>query len=660
MCGFAGFLDLNSQLGNPEAILKEMIQTLKHRGPNDQGIWFDKHIGIGLGHRRLAIIDVSPEGHQPMVSACGRYVIAYNGEIYNYLEIRKQLVETSDKQIAWRGHSDTEVALAAISEWGLEEALKRFNGMFAFALWDRNERILHIARDRLGEKPVYYCWTGKIFLFGSELKALKAHPSFNSEIDRNSLTLYFRYNVVPAPYSIYKEVYKLPAASFLSVPIRKNYDFSPIPGSKQLGEISPVAYWSAAQVAEKGVATRFKRSEDDIINELESLLTDAVRLRMEADVPLGAFLSGGIDSSIIVALMQAQSTQKIKTFSIGSHDNVYDEAVDAQAVAKYLCTDHTQLYVSPQEALKVIPRLPIIYDEPFADSSQIPTFLVSELARKQVTVSLSGDGGDELFGGYNRYFWGRSIWKAISNIPRPIRRSASWVITSISPERWDGVFNRIKLFLPDRFREELPGNKLHKLASVLASTTPDDMYLGLRSYWHKPGLLVKNGIEPKAELSNGHPFLQDFTERMMYLDLVGYLHDDILVKVDRASMGVSLEARVPFLDPRLVEFSWRLPLSMKIKDGKGKWILRKLLYKYVPQDIVDRPKWGFGLPIDEWLRGALRDWAESLLDESRLNQQGFLNPHLIRNEWREHIAGKRNSQLKLWGTLMFQAWLEMQ
>lgn len=666
MCGFAGFVDVKDQIKQAEENLQQMIRALSHRGPDDEGIWLDDATGIGLGHRRLSIVDLSVEGHQPMISACGRYVIAYNGEIYNYLEIRKELEqETTDGLLKWRGHSDTEVALAAISAWGLEKALKRFNGMFAFALWDRQQGTLHLARDRLGEKPVYYGWMGEVLVFGSELKALRANEHFISEVDRKSLTLYFRYNYIPAPHSIYKGIYKLPAGCLISISadaIKNKFDFSPFVNNQQTSTLSPVTYWSAAKAAELGEEQRLTGPINSVVDELEQLMLDAVRLRMEADVPLGAFLSGGIDSSTVVSLMQAQSLQPIKTFTIGSYNETYDEAVSAKSIAKHLGTDHTQLYVSPREAQQVIPQLPQLYDEPFADSSQIPTFLVSKMARQHVTVSLSGDGGDELFAGYNRHFWARSIWNKTGKIPRPLRTGMSRVIQSFSPETIDKLLLRARPLLPKRFSEGLTGNKLHKLAGALAARSSDDMYHRLVSNWRDPELLVINGSETRTVVTEDSdwPNLSDFTERMMYLDLVSYLPDDILVKLDRASMGVSLESRVPFLDHRLVEFSSKVPLSMKINNGKGKWVLRQLLYKYVPQELVDGPKKGFGLPIDDWLRGPLREWAESLLDETRLRNEGYLNAALVRDVWHQHLTGKRNSHQKLWSVLMFQAWLNEQ
>ena len=668
MCGFAGFFDVKEQLNQPVENLQQMIRALSYRGPDDQGIWIDYATGIGLGHRRLSVVDLSVEGHQPMTSSCGRYVIAYNGEIYNYKEIRKDLEQqAAGRLMTWRGHSDTEVALAAISAWGLEKSLQLFNGMFAFALWDKHKRVLHLVRDRLGEKPVYYGWLDDVFVFGSELKSLRVNQQFNGDIDRNSLTLYFRYNYIPAPHSVYKGIYKLPAGCSISISVAavaNKCSFSPYAdaGNQQSSILSPITYWSAAKAAESGKEQRLSAPLNDVVDELELQMLDAVRLRLEADVPLGAFLSGGIDSSIVVSLMQAQSIQPVKTFTIGSYNENYDEAGSAQSIAKYLGTDHTQMYVSSCEAQQVIPQLPQLYDEPFADSSQIPTFLVSKMARQHVTVSLSGDGGDELFAGYNRHFWTRSIWNRMGKIPRPLRAGISRTLQSVSPQVLDKIFLRTKRLLPKRFNEGLAGNKLHKLADALAASSPEDMYYRLVSNWQEPEQLVIDGSESRTVITENSSFpdLPNFTERMMYLDLVSYLPDDILVKLDRASMGTSLESRVPFLDHRLVEFSSKIPLSMKINNGKGKWILRQLLYRYIPEELVDGPKKGFGLPIDDWLRGPLREWAESLLNKTRLRNEGYLNPELVHTIWKQHLTGKRNSHQKLWSVLMFQAWLTQQ
>jgi asparagine synthase (glutamine-hydrolysing) len=644
VCGIAGFWNTSKQTSTESLQLEvqQMSNTLLHRGPDDDGTWVDAGVGIALGHRRLSILDLSPEGRQPMHSACGRYVIVFNGEIYNFLELRRELESLGHH---FRGRSDTEVMLASFSQWGLEWAVQRFNGMFAFALWNREDRVLHLGRDRLGEKPLYYGCVGQTFLFGSELKALKAHPHFRPEINRDALALFFRHNCIPAPYSIYQGIYKLPPGTVLTW--------------KGDGDLITVPYWSVKEVAELGVAKPFVGSESEAVAKLESLLRDAVALRMVADVPLGAFLSGGIDSSTVVALMQAQSSQPVKSFSIGFYEDAYNEAKDAKAVAQYLGTDHTELYVTPAEAIAVIPKLPTLYDEPFSDSSQIPTFLVSQLAKQQVTVSLSGDGGDELFGGYNRYFWGRSIWQKVGWMPNSLRQLTAQGLTSLSPQTWNHLFTSFGSLLPPVLRQRNPGDKLHKLAEILAVDSPDSMYKGLVSHWKEPESLVLGSLEPATILSDRKKWanLPDFTQRMLFLDTVTYLPDDILTKVDRASMGVSLEARVPFLDHRLVELAWQIPLEMKIRKEQGKWLLRQVLYKYVPQTLIERPKMGFGIPIDDWLRGPLRDWAEALLDEKRLREEGFFNPQLIREVWIEHLSGDRNWQYYLWDILMFQAWL---
>lgn len=646
MCGIAGFVDFSQSISADlmQATIRQMSDTLLHRGPDDGGTWVDAEVGIALGHRRLSIVDLSPEGHQPMVSADSRYVIVFNGEIYNFLELSEQLKRLGHK---FRGHSDTEVMLASFTQWGVDGAIERFNGMFAFALWDRQERILHLGRDRLGEKPLYYGWMGQTFLFGSELKALKAHPSFQAEINRDALALFLRHSYISAPYSIYKGIYKLPPGTLLTL---NGIDPHPV----------PVPYWSARKVAELGVREPFTGSESEAVAQLDALLHEAIGLRMVADVPLGAFLSGGIDSSTVVALMQAQSSQPVKTFTIGFYEDTYNEAQYAKSVAEHLGCDHTELYVTPEEALAVIPNLPILYDEPFSDASQIPTFLVSQLARKHVTVSLSGDGGDELFAGYNRYFWGRSIWQKIGWMPATLRQMAARAWTSVSPQTWDWSLSHFKAVLPAEIQQIASGDRLQKLGEIVAVPNPEAMYTRLVSHWKEPEALVIGSLEPLTALSDrqSHAQLSDFTQRMMYLDTVTYLPDDILVKVERASMGVSLEGRIPLLDHRLVEFAWRLPLSMKIRNGQGKWLLRQVLYKYVPQKLIERPKTGFSVPIDSWLRGSLRDWAETLLDETRLRQEGFLNPQPIRQKWAEHLAGTHRWEYYLWDVLMFQSWLE--
>lgn len=653
MCGIAGYLAVSplKKADELRTTVLRMADALRLRGPDDGGTWVDAEAGIALGHRRLSIIDLSPEGHQPMRSSCGRYVLVFNGEIYNYRDIRHELEQASPGYAAtWRGCSDTEVALAAISRWGLDAAVKRFVGMFALALWDRAARTLYLVRDRLGEKPLYYGRMGGSLLFGSELKALRAHPDFKAEINRDALSLYLRHNCVPAPYSIYRGIHKLPPGTLLAISGRD----LPIP--------TPIPYWSAGEIAEQGVAEPFAGSDDEARVTLDGLLRDAVRRQMVADVPLGAFLSGGIDSSTVVALMQAQSTRPVRTFTIGFNEADYNEAVHAKAVAAHLGTEHTELYVTPDEALAVISKLPVLYDEPFADSSQIPTFLVSALARRFVTVSLSGDGGDELFAGYNRYFWGRTIWKRLGGMPKSLRATAAAALTAIAPQTWDRALRAAGFLWPSALGQRTPGDKIHKLAEVLAAASPEAMYRGLASHWKDPASVVLGASEPPTALTNPRqwPHLPDFTQRMMYLDTVTYLPDDILVKVDRASMGVSLEARVPLLDHRLVEFAWRLPLAMKVRDGQGKWLLRQVLYRYVPKELVERPKTGFGMPIDVWLRGPLRDWAEALLDENRLAGEQFFDPLPIRRKWDEHLSGVRNWQHHLWDVLMFQAWLEQQ
>jgi len=651
MCGVAGFLHTSFSNDKWEKTLLKMAAALVHRGPDDEGIWFDAKAGAGLAHRRLSVIDLSREGHQPMTSASGRYVIAYNGEIYNFHEIRTSLAPES---VAWRGTSDTEVMLAAIEVWGLAAAVKRFVGMFVFALWDKKERVLHLCRDRLGIKPLYYTRVPRGVLFGSEFKPLAAHPEFNPEIDRDALALYFRHNCVPAPYSIYRDTRKLLPGSILSIPaagLDKNQDLP-----------DPSTFWSAREIAEQGQEQPLEISPDHAVDELETLLQDAVKLRLLSDVPLGAFLSGGIDSSTIVALMQAQSSRSVKTFSIGIREKGYNEADHAKAVADHLGTDHTELYVHPDEALAVIPQLPHLYDEPFSDSSQIPTFLLSKLTRQHVTVSLSGDGGDELFGGYNRHFWGRNILKYTGWAPWQVRKWAADCVKRVSPLRWDSFFFSLMPILPDRFKIDMPGDRIHKLSDVVGMKSPEGMYHRLISHWKNPSHIVLAGSEPLTRVTDpqSQADLAEFAHKMMFLDLISYLPDDILTKVDRASMGVSLEARVPMLDHRVVEFAWQLPLSMKIRGNQGKWILRQVLYKYVPKNLVERPKTGFAVPIDAWLRGPLREWAESLLDETSMRSQGFLDPGPIRAKWADHLSGRRNWQYHLWDVLMFQAWMAHQ
>lgn len=654
MCGFSGFLGgASSYRGmDAQAVLQRMTDAIAHRGPDDAGYWHDAGGQIWLGHRRLAIVDLSPAGHQPMQSSSGRFMMVFNGEIYNHLQLREEM-EASGLAPGWRGHSDTETLLAGFDAWGVRETVGRSNGMFAFGVWDRQAGTLTLARDRIGEKPLYYGWQGSggdaVFLFGSELKALRAHPAFNARICRGALGLQLRHNYIPAPYSIYENIAKLPPGCLLTVSMAR-----PVP------EVT--TYWSGLQVAEEGAGAPFRGSADQAVDALEALLMDAVRRQMMADVPLGAFLSGGIDSSTIVALMQAQSARPVKTFSIGFNEEGYNEAVHAKAVAKHLATDHTELYVTAEEAMAVIPGLPSMYDEPFSDSSQIPTFLVSRLARQHVTVSLSGDAGDELFCGYNRYQLTANLWARITVGPLPLRRLAARGLTSVSTQSWNRLAGALVGFLPLSLRYVNVGDKLHKGAAVLGSESNDALYLGMTSHWLDPGAVVVDGYElPRsASLQVASLAGLDNIQRMMAQDMVTYLPDDILAKVDRAAMAVSLETRVPFLDHRVVEFAWRLPQSVKLRDGQTKWVLRQVLYRHVPRALIERPKMGFGVPIGDWLRGALRDWAETLLDASRLRHEGYFDVAEVRTKWQEHLSGRRNWQYHLWDVLMFQAWLEQQ
>jgi asparagine synthase (glutamine-hydrolysing) len=664
MCGFAGFICSSSSLPFAEwpVLLQRMGDAIRHRGPDDSGVWCDADSGIGLSHRRLSILDLSPAGHQPMASASGRYVIAFNGEIYNHLEIRRELdlslqlmshssieKEQEKPRVKWRGHSDTETLLAGFDAWGIEATIKKSIGMFAIALWDRQDRTLTLVRDRLGEKPLYYGWQDNTFIFGSELKALKAHPHFRAEIDRNALALLMRQSYIPAPYSIYQGIKKLLPGSLLTISLQKrNADIE--------------RYWDVRQVVADGLSNPLMGTAKDAVEALDNLLSHAVGQQMIADVPLGAFLSGGIDSTTIVALMQAQSSRPVRTFTIGFHETGYNEAEHAKAVAKHLGTDHTELYVTSQQAMEVIPRLANLYCEPFSDSSQIPTFLVSQLARQNVTVSLSGDGGDELFGGYNRYLKASNLNKKLSRFPVGLRNVLPGLITRISPKVWNRVFSPILPLLKRGFDSADIGNKLHLGADMLKARSHSEveLYHFLVQHWTRSSELVLGTTNMSSVISDPslQPQADHFFHQMMALDTLTYLPDDILTKVDRAAMGVSLETRVPLLDHRVVEFSWRLPLNHKVRAGEGKWPLRQVLYKYVPQELMERPKMGFGIPIESWLRGPLRDWAEALLSESRLRQEGYFNPSPIRQKWDEHLSGKYDWKYHLWNILIFQAWLE--
>jgi asparagine synthase (glutamine-hydrolysing) len=641
MCGIAGFWQTTRTTEHPLEILSKMADSLVHRGPDDSGTFHDGTSGIGFAFRRLAILDLSPQGHQPMRSASGRYVIVFNGEIYNCEEIRAEIGGH-----AWRGHSDTEVMLQAIERWGLDAAVQRFAGMFACALWDRCERQLSLCRDRLGIKPLYYGRVGSAFVFASELKAIAQYPDFQGEIDRDALALYMRHSYVPAPHCIYNGLRKLEPGCILTL-------------ASATG--SPVIhhYWSAKDAAVRGLQSPLDVSDADAIRQLHEQLSSAIRQRMVADVPVGAFLSGGIDSSAVVALMQAQSMRPVKTFTIGFQDGEYNEAKQAAAVAAHLRTDHTELYLTPKDALNVVPLLPTMYDEPFADSSQIPTHLISALARQKVTVSLSGDGGDEVFGGYNRYLFTKRAWTMLSRLPYPLRGTMASLLQSFPPKQVDRAFRTLAPFIPKRLRVANPGEKLHKLERVCSAKSIESAYYQTLSRCDDPTEVVLNSNEPaniRDSIADAGR-IANIEEAMMLTDLSHYLPDDILVKLDRASMANSLEARVPLLDHRVVEFAWRLPLRFKIRNGTSKWILRQVLYQYVPRKLMERPKMGFAAPLDRWLRGSLRPWAEELLSGSRLAKDGLLNSNRIRAHWRQHLSGKRNWHDFLWNVLVFQDWL---
>ncbi|HEV2443852.1 MAG TPA: asparagine synthase (glutamine-hydrolyzing) [Steroidobacteraceae bacterium] len=648
MCGLVGFVGTSGVRSDSalRALTGRMITELRHRGPDGEGVWVDALAGVALGHRRLSIVDLSSHGAQPMVSHSGRYLLAYNGEIYNHMELREEL-ERAGGAIAWRGHSDTETALAAIDRWGLHAALPRFNGMFALALWDREERRLNLARDRFGEKPLYYAAERGCFLFGSELKALLPHPAFAGEIDRGALRAYMRLNYVPAPFTIYRTARKLPPGSVLTVAV------DPVASSFSAGD--PQRYWSPIEVA---LAARERRLDNraDAEDELRELLASAVRSRMMADVPLGAFLSGGIDSSLIVAQMR-QVSNRVLTFTIGFEDPSYDESIPAARVAQHLGTTHTCERVTPSQAREAIIQMPAIYDEPFADSSQIPTYLVSRAARQHVTVALTGDGGDELFGGYHRYFVGQRAFPVIRSIPGWVRRPLASLIRTMPPASWQNVIGWLRR-LSGRVRlGDLSGERLHRLALQLRASSEAHMYEILMARPEDETVALEDCEERQPGLTSAWLASLPPAEAMMLLDTINILPDDFLTKVDRASMAVSLETRAPFLDPRLFEFAWRLPLEWRIGPSAGKIMLREVLRPLVPAEIVARPKQGFGIPVGGWLKGPLRPWAESLLDERRLRQEGFLSPGPIRRKWAEHLAGTHDRQSEIWAAVVFQEWL---
>lgn len=642
MCGIVGYWPTTG-VTNALGVTRQMIETLRHRGPDGDGLWQDGVEGPVLAHARLAIVDLSPAGAQPMHSATGRFCISFNGEIYNHAEIRSRLERENLVVAQWRGHSDTETLLAAIEAWGLEGALDAATGMFAVALWDGLQRRLTLVRDRFGEKPLYYAMTRSGLVFASELKALMQSGLIERRLSRDAAAAMLRFNNIPAPQTVFEDVFKLSPGHLIDfgAPTRPN---------------APRAYWQAITAWQRGQT--FSGSDPEAVHELERRLSSAIGDQMVADVPLGAFLSGGIDSSTVVALMQAQSARPVKTFSIGFDDPAYNEADAAKAVAAHLGTEHTELYVTPQDALGVIPHLATMYCEPFADSSQIPTHLVARMARKHVTVALSGDGGDEVFGGYNRYLFGPGLQRRIASIPRPLRRALARLIDALPPQRWDTVVGVIEKLLPSTWRFKDAGDKLAKLARALPARNAAELYESFISQWPTPTSAVPGSVDRRASPEWHALGLQglSFAEQMMIQDVLGYLPGDILTKVDRAAMSVSLEGRIPFLDHHLYEFAATLPMRFKVRDGVTKWLLRQVLYRHVPQGLIDRPKVGFGIPLDRWLRGDLRDWAESLLSRQSLAAVGMFDATVVRDAWQQHLSGRRNLQHPLWCVLMYQAW----
>tara|TARA_B100000378_G_scaffold148534_3_gene119954 strand:+ start:668 stop:2632 length:1965 start_codon:yes stop_codon:yes gene_type:complete len=645
MCGITGVWGP----GCPdESVARRMADAIVHRGPDDSGVWCESATGLALAHRRLSILDLSPAGQQPMTSACGRYVIVFNGEVYNHLDLRKRLRAGTGVDIPWRGHSDTETLLYAFREWGLEDTLQLASGMFAIAVWDRQEQTLMLARDRFGEKPLYYGWVGSALVFGSELKSLQQYPGFRGELESEVLERYLRFGCVGGQQSIFKDVFKLPPGSLLKVSL------ADIKAGKRP---QPAQWWSAVDAARSACQSGSVSSEQ-ALNNVEQALSASVHRQMAADVPLGAFLSGGVDSSLIVALMQSQSDQKIRTFSVGFDDPRYDESEHAAAVAAHLGTEHTTLRATSQMALDVIPKLPGLYDEPFADSSQIPTFLISSLTREHVTVALSGDAGDELFGGYNRYVWVPRVWSKLTLMPQPMRQTLARMLKSVPPGGYDRLMAIGSRVLPSRLHIRTFGEKLYKLADVLACSSDRALYGGLASMNRDPEQLLRPDCRSGKPVEDLYPALAGFdqVEWMMLMDTLNFMVDDVLVKVDRASMASSLEVRAPFLDPGVYAAAWQLPLDMRVRNGEGKWALRQVLYKYVPREMIERPKMGFAVPLDAWLRGPLREWAEDLLSSSSLAELPMLNAGRVRRLWRAHLEGRRHYAQQLWAVLQVLAW----
>lgn len=643
MCGLAGFIDSRG-LSSDRAlgIGSLMGKAIKHRGPDDSGVWFDCTEGVVMAHQRLSIIDLSKAGRQPMASASGRYVISFNGEIYNHQKLRREL-ETKGANPVWRGYSDTETLVALFDTYGIAKTLNKLIGMFAISIWDCEEKSLYLARDRIGEKPLYYGEQNNIKFFSSELKSILAHPEFIPDINRDALSLFMQHGYVPHPYSIFKNISKLRPGCFVNLS-----NFS-----------TPISYWSLSNVISQNCLEKQSwQSNKDILYNVEANLANVVGSQMQSDVPIGSFLSGGVDSTLITSMMQQHSSSPIKTFSIGFEDENFNEAPYARAIAKQIGTCHFEHYVSENQLMDVVPKLSHIYDEPFADSSQIPTFLISQIASKELSVALTGDGGDELFGGYNRYTWGASIWSKTKFLPSNIRMLISYLLKLAKPQKIDQAVSPMFNVLPKSLVYSKVGMKVSKIASILASDSDLEVYRNLVSTWSNPTDIVLNSADIdifsyKLERYEGSG---DLKMVMMYLDMLTYLPDDILVKVDRAAMGVSLETRVPFLDKRIVELAMHIPIDMKIRNGIGKWCLRKILYGRVPKALVERPKMGFGAPIGQWLKGPLRDWAEDLLDESELIRSGYLNASLVRSRWEEHIDGKNNWEYHIWNILMFEAW----